>query len=378
MPKGGMHDISQSVYKLALDLGVKFHFGNKVDEIILENKIARIFKTNEFICLFCDDYDIMINLIKNFCKIKNMNAIKKYCIDFMNKTNVNNQNFMLHLAIYIEPHYFTDLPMKIRDDEPTIYLATKINPKALHYSTLRIKNNRNFVTNLFNENTDCYEFVGTIIKKDIEITKMALLMNKNNIKYVSNELLQDKNFILYAYSLECKGIYERIQNDLLYDYDIIINAIKNDDNIDMILLQNKDYRCDEKIIKLAIEYSSNSNILRYAAQNIKNDENICYLAIMKNIEAIQYVSDDLKNNYKFLKNILCSVNFGLHEEMVFIFSESKSNIKIIKCEECKKNKEENDLGCNLCIGKLKFILKECQNDRITNEITKSNYEKILS
>lgn len=37
-PKGGMHDISQSVYKLAQDLGVRFHFGNKVEEIIVENK----------------------------------------------------------------------------------------------------------------------------------------------------------------------------------------------------------------------------------------------------------------------------------------------------------------------------------------------------
>ena len=40
MPKGGMHDISQSVYKLAQDLGVKFHFGNKVDEILLNKNVA--------------------------------------------------------------------------------------------------------------------------------------------------------------------------------------------------------------------------------------------------------------------------------------------------------------------------------------------------
>ncbi len=38
LPKGGMHDISQSVYKLAQDLGVRFHFGNKVEEIIVENQ----------------------------------------------------------------------------------------------------------------------------------------------------------------------------------------------------------------------------------------------------------------------------------------------------------------------------------------------------
>lgn len=41
MPKGGMHDISQSIYKLAQDLGVQFHFNQKVTEIILENKAAK-------------------------------------------------------------------------------------------------------------------------------------------------------------------------------------------------------------------------------------------------------------------------------------------------------------------------------------------------
>lgn len=38
LPKGGMHDISQSVYKLAQELGVQFHFGQKVEEILVENK----------------------------------------------------------------------------------------------------------------------------------------------------------------------------------------------------------------------------------------------------------------------------------------------------------------------------------------------------
>jgi phytoene desaturase len=34
-PKNGMHQISESIYQLAIDLGVKFEFNKKVDEIIL-------------------------------------------------------------------------------------------------------------------------------------------------------------------------------------------------------------------------------------------------------------------------------------------------------------------------------------------------------
>ena len=39
-PKGGMYRITESLYKLALDLGIKFHFKTKVDKITIENKKA--------------------------------------------------------------------------------------------------------------------------------------------------------------------------------------------------------------------------------------------------------------------------------------------------------------------------------------------------
>ena len=37
-PKGGMVSISRSVYHLAVELGVQFHFNTKVNEIKVENK----------------------------------------------------------------------------------------------------------------------------------------------------------------------------------------------------------------------------------------------------------------------------------------------------------------------------------------------------
>jgi len=39
-PKGGMHQISQSLYKLALEVGIKFHFEEPVTSINIKNKIA--------------------------------------------------------------------------------------------------------------------------------------------------------------------------------------------------------------------------------------------------------------------------------------------------------------------------------------------------
>jgi phytoene desaturase len=43
-PEGGMYQIPQSLYKLAQELGVTFHFSKKVEEIVLENGKAKALK----------------------------------------------------------------------------------------------------------------------------------------------------------------------------------------------------------------------------------------------------------------------------------------------------------------------------------------------
>ncbi|MDH7447424.1 1-hydroxycarotenoid 3,4-desaturase CrtD [Aquimarina sp. 2201CG14-23] len=40
LPKGGMYSITKSLYQLAIDIGVKFHFDTKVDRIIVKHKEA--------------------------------------------------------------------------------------------------------------------------------------------------------------------------------------------------------------------------------------------------------------------------------------------------------------------------------------------------
>lgn len=44
-PKGGMHTITQSLVKLANELGIEFHFSTKVDEIVVSNGVAIGIKT---------------------------------------------------------------------------------------------------------------------------------------------------------------------------------------------------------------------------------------------------------------------------------------------------------------------------------------------
>ncbi|MFC5626516.1 1-hydroxycarotenoid 3,4-desaturase CrtD [Algoriphagus winogradskyi] len=69
-PKKGMHDITQSLYKLSLELGVKYHFGHKVEKIWVENgeaKGIRVKGKDEFADLVVNNMD-MVNAYKTILK----------------------------------------------------------------------------------------------------------------------------------------------------------------------------------------------------------------------------------------------------------------------------------------------------------------------
>ncbi|MCH7397680.1 phytoene desaturase family protein [Belliella sp. DSM 107340] len=69
-PKKGMHDITQSLYKLAVDLGVVFHFNSKVEEILVEKNIAKgvlVNNTKIHADLIINNMD-MVNAYKSILK----------------------------------------------------------------------------------------------------------------------------------------------------------------------------------------------------------------------------------------------------------------------------------------------------------------------
>jgi len=69
-PKKGMHDITQSLFKLSEELGVKYHFGQKVDRILVESGEAKGIKINDrevFADLVVNNMD-MVNAYKTILK----------------------------------------------------------------------------------------------------------------------------------------------------------------------------------------------------------------------------------------------------------------------------------------------------------------------
>ena len=69
-PKKGMHDITMSLYKLSKELGVKYHFGQKVEKVLVENGEAigvRVKSQDMFADLVVNNMD-MVNAYKTVLK----------------------------------------------------------------------------------------------------------------------------------------------------------------------------------------------------------------------------------------------------------------------------------------------------------------------
>jgi hypothetical protein len=339
---------------------------------ILRGKSIKIFKTNEYIVMFCNDYEIMGPLIVNYCSYKNLPIIKKYCTNLMNPNNKNYEKFIIHIAIYIDPNYFELLPKNITDNDELMLIAINHHEKALQYSSFNIKNNIKIIEKFLLNKVDCYQYSGENIKKNYKLSFLALKINENNINYVHDDLFKNKNFIIEYYNLKYNNIYQYIDLSLLNDIDIINEAINNDDNVDLILVKNPNLQNDEIMIEKMINYSNNSMIIKYSNKNIKNNEKICTLAIKKNYKSFEYISNELKQDEKFIKKILCLPCFSFSEYMENIFDIDDIYIKNYeKCEKCEEEREEKingEFACEKCIQILTFILNECKNDKIKKTI----------
>ncbi|UZD21246.1 phytoene desaturase family protein [Algoriphagus halophytocola] len=69
-PKKGMHDITMSLYKLSTELGVNYHFGQKVEKVLVENgeaKGIRVKGKDQFADLLVNNMD-MVNAYKTILK----------------------------------------------------------------------------------------------------------------------------------------------------------------------------------------------------------------------------------------------------------------------------------------------------------------------
>lgn len=233
------------------------------------------------------DYDLLKyenarEEIKNDKKFM-LKAIKKdyRVLAYASETLKNDIDFMIQA---IENNYLCIkfAGKKLLNDEEFILNAIIINPSALGYASNRLRNNKDFVL--------------TAIRKGLE-------QDYSVLAFASNELMQDKRFMLKAIEINESNIVYA-SNELRHNKEFLLQAIE----VNLLVLGWIDYefKKDKEFMLKAIEINSLSLI--YASNELKNDQDVVFKAVKRaSVEecyALQLVvSDELKNNANLLKII---------------------------------------------------------------------------
>jgi hypothetical protein len=280
--------------------------------------------------------------------------------------NLSQEEIIQNIIYGVDSYYYMNLPLNVRSNKKIALAGIVRSPNNFYYSSDDLKNNCEFVLDAIKiGRSDVLEYAADHFKDDSEFLLNIIQILDNNyedinnilefisdnlkntpqffldilkirndievLKYVSENLQNDRNFVLlcmkYGYA------FENISENLRNDYEIVLEAIRNDgDN------------------------------LMFASDNLKNNSEIVLEAIQNKFKSICYASDDLKNNPDFIlsaleqnSNNLCALYFILNtvKENSLIIShitnffqnDKKIILEIIKqdCSQLKYTKNDKIL-----------------------------------
>ena len=135
MPKKGISDISYSLYNLAIDLGVKFHFNSEIDKILIKDKSAVgvvVNKINHKADIIISNMDVSLTYDRLLVGYKKPFFIQNYqpsssAVVFYWNMNKSFPNINVHNIIFSknqEDEFDYIFNKKLIYNDPTVYICS--------------------------------------------------------------------------------------------------------------------------------------------------------------------------------------------------------------------------------------------------------------
>lgn len=200
-PKNGMYAITKSIYQLALDLGVKFHFNQAVQEIIVENKKAIALKVNNEIINFdkiISNMDIFFAYKKLLPKEKHPQKTLKQqksssALIFYWGINKTFPELNLHNILFSDNYkkeFDTIFNKKSIGNDPTVYI--NISSKLTSEHAPEGCENWFVMINVPHDSGQDWEKLKVLARKNI-INKINRILNQDIEKLIiAEEILEPK------------------------------------------------------------------------------------------------------------------------------------------------------------------------------------------
>jgi predicted patatin/cPLA2 family phospholipase len=147
--------------------------------------------------------------------------------------------------------------------------------------------------------------------------------------FVSNELRNNKKFILevikkYTQKYE-NSILQFVNEDLQNDKDIVFAAVIQ--NGVALRFASKELRNNKEVVLAAVK--NEGWALTYVSDELRNDEDVVVAAVTRHGYMLEHVSEELKNDEYFLYKVDCTSKI-IHHSCIFKFLSERIQEEIIK------------------------------------------------
>ena len=274
------------------------------------NVAIQLLINNEFLNNFDNiDMSILSKIDKNtYISIVYINKNELYCSNKNGKAELNfyyrNDKYYYFLDIIIQIYHqesykiimetsYKELILKLIDYETKVLERSPKN--ILDYISIELQNNKNIVLFAIKNNSAALEFASSKLQNDKEVVIESVKQNGMLLRFASKNLQKDKEIVLIAvknYGFALRYASRALQKNKT----IVLAAIKSSPH--SLQFANSLLQNNKNIVFEAVKQDGTS--LQYASSILQNNKKIIVKAIEEDILALLYISKKIKNNDKII------------------------------------------------------------------------------
>lgn len=162
-----------------------------------------------------------------------------------------------------------------------------------------IKNDRDFLLTVLEQNGKALQYVDTPFKKDRGVVLTAVMQNGLALEFADDSLRSDPELVLAAVKQDGLAL-QYASEALKKDPEIVLAAVRQESRA--LEYASVERRKDYGIVYEAV--TQNGLAFQYASDEIKKDRDFARAVVMKSGRALQFVCDELRSDPLFMLDLI--------------------------------------------------------------------------
>ncbi len=206
----------------------------------------------------------------------------------------NNKEFALE-AICRDLREWQYVSSKLKNDKEFVLSAVSQNWRALRHTSAELQNDKEVISSAVKQDGQALQYASADFQNDKEIVLAAVSRDWRALRYASSKLKDDKGVILSAVKQDGQAL-QYASADFQNDKEIVLAAVSRDWRA--LRYASSKLKYDKGVILSAVKQDGMA--LQYTSDRLKNDTEIILTALQNNPMSLEFVNNNIIDDNKEL------------------------------------------------------------------------------